>query len=156
MNDWSESYEHGGVGGFSAAPPKSLMEIFQSALPYYLKIGMTFDQYWDGDTSAHKAYRQAEKMRQKEANYLAWIQGAYFYEALMDAAPAIKAFCKTSARKYRDAPFDLDAEDKRKREEAEQRKRYERIKRNAKLFADAHNKRLHETPERKEEEIDNG
>lgn len=132
------------------------MDIFTEALPYYLKIGMTYEQYWDGDTSAHRAYRKAEKMRQREANQMAWLQGAYFYEALMDASPAIKAFCKSSAKPYRDAPFDLDAEDRQRREEAKQRERYERIKRNAKAFAEAHNKKLHETPERKEEDIGNG
>lgn len=143
------------------------MEIFEEALPYYLKLGMTFDQFWDGDVSAHKAYRAAEKLRMKDANQIAWLQGMYFYEALMDAAPAIKAFCKQRAHPYRNEPYDIDAAEKKRREEREAKKRYMNIKDKVAVFAKAFNdkKRTDEsvredentiTPERKEEEIYNG
>lgn len=137
------------------------MEVFENAFPYYLKMGMTYDQYWYGDTSAHKAYLKAEKLRQKEMNQVAWLHGMYFYEALMDAAPAIKAFCKTKARPYRSEPYDFDEEERKEREERERRKRYERMKQKVAEFAATHNKNEQKnkeketTPERKEEtEID--
>ena len=131
------------------------MDIFTEALPYYLKIGMTYEQYWDGDVSAHRAYRKADRLRMNDANQLAWLQGAYFYEALMDAAPAIKAFCKQRAHPYRKEPYDIDAAEKKRREEREQRKRYNRIKEKVAAFAKAFNdKQNTTTPERKEENID--
>lgn len=131
------------------------MDIFTEALPYYLKIGMTYEQYWDGDVSAHRAYRKADRLRMNDANQLAWLQGAYFYEALMDAAPAIKAFCKQRAHPYRKEPYDIDAAEKKRREEREQRKRYNRIKEKVAAFAKAFNEKQNTTtPERKEENID--
>ena len=134
------------------------MDIFTEALPYYLKIGMTYEQYWDGDVSAHKAYREAERLRISTANQLAWLQGMYFYEALLDAAPAIKAFCKTRAHPYRKEPYDIDADERKRREEREARKRYNRIKEKVAAFAKAFNDKQQKTttPERKEEELDNG
>lgn len=136
-----------GSGKRVAAPSKSLMSVFEDAFPYYLAMGMTYDQYWDGDVHAHKAYRKAEKLRQKDMNQRAWLQGMYFYEALMDAAPAIKAFCKARARPYRNAPYDFDEEERKEREERERRKRYMRVKERVALFAEAFNKKKDSTPE---------
>lgn len=132
------------------------MECFQEALPYYLKIGMTFEQFWDGDVSAHKAFREAEKLRIKDMNTQAWLQGMYFYEALMDAAPAIKAFCKQRAHPYPKDPYDIDADERKRREEREAKKRYNRIKEKVEMFAKVFNEKQNTTPERKEEDIDNG
>lgn len=129
------------------------MEVFEGARPFYLKMGMSYEAYWDGPVSEHKAYREAEKMRHNEANKLAWLQGSYFYEALLDAAPVLKAFSKQRARPYRDAPYDLDAEEKKKREEREQKRRYKRVKDKIALFAEAFNKEKNKTPERKEETV---
>lgn len=131
----------------TVAPHLSLLEVFEEALPVYLSYGMTFDQFWNGDVSAHKAYKKAHKLRIKEANTIAWLQGSYFYEALMCAAPAIKAFCKTKARAYRKEPYDLDETDRKNREEREQRKRYEKIKERVAMFAEAYNKKANTIPE---------
>ena len=153
----------------SSEPPQKLSfaSIFEKVLPFYISIGMSPEQFWDGDVSAHKAYRAAEKLRMNDANQIAWLHGMYFYEALMDAAPAIKAFCKQRAHPYRNEPYDIDAAEKKKREEREAKKRYMNIKDKVAVFAKAFNdkKRTDEsvredentiTPERKEEEIDNG
>ena len=158
LNDWSESEDYEGVGNGNrlVTPLKSLMEVFEDALPYYLKMGMTYDQYWNGDVSAHRAYRKAEKLKQKDLNQVAWLQVMYFYEALMDAAPAIKAFCKQRAKPYRNAPYDFDEEERKEREERERRKRYKHIKERVAMFAEAFNKKKTETPERKGDSITDG
>lgn len=139
----------------ATTPHLPLLELFQQALPAYLFYGMTYDQYWNGDVSAHRAYREAHKLRLKEANQLAWIQGSYVYEAIMCAAPAIKAFSKQRARPYRKEPYDLDESDRRHREEREQRKRYEKIKERVAMFAEVYNKKISKisTPEQKGDEL---
>ena len=131
------------------------MKVFEDAFPYYLKMGMTYEQYWFGDVSAHRAYREAEKLRQKEINQTAWLQGMYFYEALMDAAPAIKAFCKTRARPYRNAPYDFDEQEKKEREEREKRRRYNRVKERVALFAETFNKKKEASTTSAEQTADN-
>ena len=60
-------------------------EAFRRYFPYYLSIGMTETQYWDGPATLTKDYREAEEMRAARMNDMAWLQGLYFYEALCAA-----------------------------------------------------------------------
>lgn len=125
----------GGVGGKDAAPPTSLMEVFQLACPKYMAMGMSYSEYWDGETSAHRAYREAKKLLMSEANQLAWLQGLYVYEAIGALAPALKAFAKGKVRPYVKEPHELFADEVKEREEREARERYERIKAKVEQFA---------------------
>ena len=129
----------GRVGGKNAALPLSLYELFERACPAYLNMGMTYEQYWDGDVSAHTAYREAEKLRIRDKNFQAWLQGMYVYEAIADLAPALKAFAKGRSRPYAKEPYTLFEDDKRRKEEEEQRRKYERIKEKVSAFAEAFN-----------------
>ena len=101
-SDTSESMFQGGVGDGFVSPPLSLMTVFEDACPNYLAMGMTYEQYWDGDVSAHKAYRRAKKLRTIEINANAWLQGMYIYEALLDVGQYTKAFSKAKPKPYRD------------------------------------------------------
>lgn len=104
-------------------------------------MGMTYEQYWDGDVSAHKAYRESEKIRLTKQNQMLWLQGLYVYEAIADLAPALKAFSKGKAKSYSKEPYDLFEGERKAREEREQRERYERIKAKVAEFARAQKKR---------------
>lgn len=150
----SASSSVGRVGGKIAALPLSLTTVFENACPHYLAMGMTYEQFWDGDVCAHKAYREAKRIRINEENRNMWLQGLYFYEALLDVGQYTKAFSKAKPRPYRDAPIDLFEEERKEREENERRKRYERIKEKMQAFAKQHNERRHES-EMKEEVDDN-
>ena len=70
---------------------------------------MTYDQFWNEDCELVKFYRKAAQIRQDLKNQDAWLQGAYFYEALVDAAPILRAFAKKGTKPipYREEPFDL-------------------------------------------------
>jgi hypothetical protein len=125
----------GGVGGTNAAPPKSLMAVFERACPHYLAMGMTYEQYWDGEVSAHKAYRKAKELRISEQNRMAWLQGIYVYEAIADLAPYLKAFSKSKPKPYSSEPYDLFEHERQARREREERERYERIKEKVAAFA---------------------
>ena len=135
----------GRVGGKNAALPLSLMSVFTEACPQYLAMGMSYEQYWDGDVYAHKAYRKAKKMRMREQNQIAWLQGMYVYEAIADLAPALKAFAKGKPRPYSKEPYDLFKEDIKAREEREAKERYERIKANVAAFAKRQKERQQES-----------
>ncbi len=91
-----------------AAPAKQ-SEVFWREFPYYLSIGMTAEQYWDGDALLPRYYRKADRLRQERANTEAWLQGAYVYDAILGAAPVLHAFAKkgTKPRPYREEPFPL-------------------------------------------------
>lgn len=123
----------------------SLLDVFEKACPYYLVYGMTYEQFWDGDVRAHKCYREAYRIRKTEENTKLWLQGKYFYDALCQVSPIIRAFSKAKRPiEYTKQPYDLDAEDKRRREEREQKKKYDRMREKVALFAAEFNKMRHE------------
>ena len=89
--------------------------MFDEAFPFYLSIGMTYEQYWDGDSWLVKDYRKAFELRREEANWRAWLQGMYIYEAIADIAPILHPFAKkgTRARKYADKPYEFKKPEKK-------------------------------------------
>lgn len=118
--------------GQSVPPSNSYTKAFNDAFPFYLSIGMTPEQYWDGDPSLPRYYRKAEELRQKRKNEESWWQGLYIYEALCDVAPIFHAFAKrgTKPTPYPDRPhpitrMDREADKERKaRREREKAKQY--------------------------------
>ena len=70
-----------------------------------MAFGMTYDEFWNGDTDIAKMFRKAHEIKQKEFDQQAWLQGAYVYQAISALAPALKAFAKGSAKPYIEHPF---------------------------------------------------
>ena len=124
----SESVEGDGQSvPFSNSYTSKFYEVF----PYYLSIGMTPEQYWDGDPSLPKYYRKADELKWKRKNQELWLQGMYIYEALCDVSPILHAFAKrgTKPSPYPDHPYSLTAnerEDEKKKQEARDREKARR------------------------------
>lgn len=110
--------------------PFSLKKLFDEHFPYYLSIGMTYEQFWQGDAELVVYYRKAQRIRNKRENQKLWMQGMYIYEAILDVSPILHAFAKpgTHPQPYRDMPYPIDAEEVREQE-------IERLKQNARAFA---------------------
>lgn len=117
-----------------------------------MAMGMTYEQFWDGDVSAHKAYRKAKQLQTIEMNTAAWIQGLYIYEALLDVGQYTKAFSKVKPRPYRDSPIDLFESQRKEREEREQREKYLKIREKVASFAQAFNQKRKESENKGVEE----
>jgi len=113
-----------------------------------MAMGMTYEQFWDGEVTAHKCFREAKKLRLVEQNQMAWLQGMYVYEAIADLAPMLKAFAKGKPKPYRNEPYDLFEAQRKAREEREERERYERIK--AKIAEFAARKKQQESEKKSE------
>ena len=75
-----------------------------------MAIGMTYDEFWNGDNEMPKMYRKAHQLKLREANQMAWLQGAYVYNAVGALAPALKAFSKAKPQEYLDSPFPFGEE----------------------------------------------
>lgn len=88
-------------------------DIFTEQLPYYMAIGMTPEDYWDGDCDLPIYYRKAHALRNQQRNQELWIQGRYFYDALKALAPILVAFPKKNAKpdKYLEEPYPLTQEE---------------------------------------------
>ena len=83
---------------------------------------MTYEQFWDGDCTLVRYYREAQKIRDQRTNQQLWLQGMYVYEAICDASPILHDFAKkgTKAHPYPSEPYALGAEQKESREEKKQ------------------------------------
>lgn len=104
-----ESANKGSERENRSAPP-SYSEIFLAKFPYYLSIGMTEEQYWEGDSVLPKYYRQAEELRKERVNQEAWLQGMYVYDAIARISPILHAFAKkgTKAQPYVEEPYPIN------------------------------------------------
>ena len=120
-----------GSGQSSSLPLLTYTEKFYELFPYYLAIGMTPEQYWEGDCTLVKYYRKAEELRNEKRNQELWLQGMYIYEAFCDVAPILHAFAKkgTKPTPYSAKPYPLNDKQIERDEEEKQRKLTEKGKR---------------------------
>lgn len=103
----------------SKSSGKSYSEIFEEACPYYLSIGLTPEEYWEGDCQYARYARKAEKLRLEKANQLAWLQGMYVYDAITRVSPILNPFAKkgTKAKPYPTEPYPLGLSSETDKEE---------------------------------------
>ena len=89
---------------------KSHTEIFEECFPFYLAIGMSYEQYWEGDPKLTQYYRKAYLIKQEEINNNAWLQGMYIYDAMSTALfNALRGLGKSKppAKDYAKQPYEL-------------------------------------------------
>ena len=133
-----------GSGHNSSLPNFTYTEKFYELFPYYLSIGMTPEQYWEGDCTLVKYYRKAEELRNDKRNQELWLQGMYIYEALCDVAPILHSFAKkgTKPTPYSEKPYPLNAKQTKLDEEEKQRRLAEKGKRFMEAMAASINKKF--------------
>lgn len=81
-------------GGSSVSRPLTYAEQFEEACPYYMAMGMPYDEFWNGDCSAAAMYRKTYRLQKQMEDERAWLHGLYIYEAMCDVAPILRAFSK--------------------------------------------------------------
>lgn len=85
-----------------------------------MALGMSYKDYWYGDCMMVRYYRQAHRIRQRQMNAEAWLQGGYFFDALVAVAPILIPFNKhPKLGEYPKEPYPIDREMKK---ESERRK----------------------------------
>lgn len=115
----------GGVKKDSA--PVLLSDTYSELCPYYMAIGMTYEEYWNGDNAAPMYYREAHKLKRKQRNEELWLQGLYIYEAIGDLEPLFHDWVKEppKAKKYSEEPYPLTKKEAIELMERKKRKAYE-------------------------------
>ena len=119
--------------------------MFNKLCPHYMSIGMTYDEFWNGDVSLVEVYREAQELRDRRQNQALWLQGMYIYEALCDVSPLFRFSMKKGVVKpepYVKEPYPITAEEVREREEREARKKEERLKAEFAAFAEQIRKKM--------------
>ena len=115
-------------GADESSAPKTYTEQFYECFPYYLSLGMTYELFWESDPQLVKYYRKAHEIKKRERNQELWVQGAYFYEALIDVAPILHAFAKqgTKPLPYVSEPFPLTVKEQTENKEKKAKEKYEK------------------------------
>lgn len=121
----------GSEEGNLTAPLVTYTERFYEAFPYYLAMGMSAEQFWDGDPDLARYYRKAEEIRNERRNQELWLQGLYIYEALCDASPIFHSFAKkgTKPHPYAERPYSLTDKERKKEQKAKEQSMRDKGKR---------------------------
>lgn len=116
--------EAGGQLGPSAF--STIGEMFEHECGWYLHLGMTPDEYWDGDCCAVKWYREKYLYDQEQRNFELWLQGKYVYDAMLYASPMLKPFVKDSTpQPYMEKPYPITPKEQQAQERAKKRQAME-------------------------------
>ena len=102
---------------------KTSTEVFEESCPFYLAIGMSYAEYWEGDPKLAQYYRKAYKLKQEEYNNNAWLQGLYIYDAISTALHnALRGMGKQKppAKDYAKQPYSLNNKVKTEAEKAKE------------------------------------
>lgn len=150
----SPSPNKGGESKNDSAPLVSYTEQFYLYLPFYLSIGMTYDQYWNEDCCLVKYYREAFKLQRDRNNEQLWLQGMYIYEAFCDVSPILNAFAKkgTKPLPYPTQPYAITKEEAERRRVEKEKAEYEKMKAKTAAFASMFNASL----DAQRREVENG
>lgn len=104
---------------------KSFTEVFEEIFPYYLAIGMNYDQFWNDEPVIAKYYREADDIRRRRANEELWLAGMYTADALLSTVGNM--FSKQKY-KYPAEPRPVTRGEILERKEREEKTKAEQIK----------------------------
>ena len=102
---------------------KTNAEFLEESFPFYLAIGMSYAEYWEGDPKLAQYYRKAYHIKQEEINNNAWLQGMYIYDAVSTALHnALRGFGKSKppAKDYAKQPYEFNNKVKTEAEKAKE------------------------------------
>lgn len=85
--------------------PPSYKKIFWDCLPYYLAMGMSADEYWNGDPWLAKAYRKKQEILLNQDNHRSWLMGLYVYQAILLCAPRLNSIKPQKPQDYPSEPL---------------------------------------------------
>jgi hypothetical protein len=104
-----------------AFAPFSYQKLFEDVCPFYMSIGMTYDEFWHGKPEQAKYCRRAYELKKKQLNEQMWLQGMYFFEAICDVAPVLVSMPKKDAKiqPYSTEPYAMTAKEQEERERRE-------------------------------------
>ena len=105
--------------------PRTYTEVFEEVFPYYLAIGMSYEQFWFAEADLVKAYRKADEIRKRRMNEELWLSGLYTCDAL--ASTVGNMFAKEKYQ-YPSEPKPITIAEVEERKEREEKARMERIK----------------------------
>ena len=115
-----------------------LTEVFEKMCPYYMAIGMTYDQYWRDDVTMPIMFRKTYKIKQEEIKWQIWEEGVYTYEALCKVSPVLHAFAKNGTKPlpFSSEPYGIQKirEEREEKEKIKEDKKVDNERMRAQIF----------------------
>ena len=135
---------HEGSEQDSSLPFITYTERFYEQFPYYLAIGMSPEQYWDGDPELARYYRKADEIKLERKNQELWLQGMYIYEAICDASPILHSFAKkgTKPHPYADKPYPITEKQHNRHKVDAEKAKFEKGKKMMEAFMKTNNSKF--------------
>lgn len=96
-------------------------DMLDKICPYYMMIGVPYDEFWNGDYTHLKYYVEKHKLDIERRNQELWLQGMYFYDALSTAISNAMARNRSGHKNYPDKPYRIT-------EQSEEEKKAEKEK----------------------------
>lgn len=93
-----------------------MSDMLDRVCAYYMAIGVSFDEFWNGDYTQLKYRIEANRLMLKERNREMWIQGMYVYDAVMTAMYNANRG-KKPQKEYMDKPIRITKQSEEEEEE---------------------------------------
>lgn len=123
--------------------------MFQDIFPYYLAIGMSYNEFWYGRPGLARDYRKAYDIKVHNEEWARHRQGMYVMQALRVVMSGF-AKDKSNPETYPKEPWPLTEKEDQERQQREARERYYRMR--EKLFRES----KQHAEEAKKEAVENG
>lgn len=81
--------------------------------PIYMAMGVSYNEFWNGDYSQFKYYWEKENILNEKKNAELWLLGNYVYDAICAVAPVLVANPRNGAKitPYHKKPYQLNEEE---------------------------------------------
>lgn len=141
MVSGSLSDVEGGATNEQSHPLFTYTDVFNKHFPFYISIGMTYEDYWERDCTLVKAFREAHEMKKERMNEEMWLQGLYVYDSLLRVSPILQAFAKggTKPQPYIEKPYDITAKGVENTKKQREQETFNKGKRFMEQFSVLHN-----------------
>jgi len=129
-----------------SAKPKSYTEQFDSLCPVYMGMGLSYEDFWDGDVEKAKYTYKSYMFKREQENYMLWLQGLYIYQAIGAYVPVLVTIPKKNAKaeEYINEPVALSKKAQERKEENKQKETFEKNRAFMLKFAAQHNGKFKE------------
>ena len=64
---------------------RTFSEVFRDVFPWYMAIGMSYDEFWHQDPYLAVYHREAHELKRDEENQKLWLNGLYTFTAISTA-----------------------------------------------------------------------
>ena len=122
--------------------PISFIETFESLCVRCINMGMTYEQFWDGDPEMVKYYAKAYGTDKERRNEGYWLQGLYIYKALLNIWPAMRFGSKEKVKDYIEKPIPITEETLEENKLSKEKAQFERNRAFMTRFASSYNKKF--------------